>query len=442
MRAVGQGASSAKRFCALMNMPPPPKPNAYTRHNKALLKAAKTVADDSVIEAGSEIHELKANNNISGISQCGVSSDGTWQRRGYSSMNGCVTTISMDTGKCLDFEVLSKVCQACQRQEHLPDTEEKRVWKADHVGKCKANYSGSAPSMETEGVKRIFNRSEEVHKLQYTEYFGDGDSKGFSAVEKTYIDKGVTVVKKECIGHVQKRMGAALRKLKKDKKGMGGKGRLTDFTIDKLQNYYGIAIRSNIGSLPNMKKAIHASLFHCASSKERDLHQHCPEGPGSWCRRNKDLANKTKFYKPGPGLPDDIIRDLKPIYVRLSDDSLLTKCLDGKTQNQNESLNGMIWDRLPKGVFVGPDTLRLGVCDAIGHFNIGCQAAINVLVNQGMQPGKFCIKELQGTDRLRIHKSVYKTVNKKKRKMLRAQRKHKGDKAKDQEGVTYAPGGF
>lgn len=69
-------------------------------------------------------------------------------------------------------------------------------------------------------MKRIFERSEEKHKLRYTEYYGDGDSKGFSGVEKTYIDKGLKVVKKECVGHVQKRVGTALRKLKKEKKGM------------------------------------------------------------------------------------------------------------------------------------------------------------------------------------------------------------------------------
>ena len=34
--------------------------------------------------------------------------------------------------------------------------------------------------------------------------------------------------------------------------------------IDRLQNYYGIAIRSNVGDLDKMKKAIYASLFHCA----------------------------------------------------------------------------------------------------------------------------------------------------------------------------------
>ena len=42
-----------------------------------------------------------------GLVKCGVSCDGTWQRRGFSFLDGCVTAISMDTGKILD--VLRKV---------------------------------------------------------------------------------------------------------------------------------------------------------------------------------------------------------------------------------------------------------------------------------------------------------------------------------------------
>ena len=64
--------------------------------------------------------------------------------------------------------------------------------------------------METEGVNRIFQRSEQKPKLRYTEYYGDGDIKGFSGVENTYIEKGLKVVKKKCVGYVQKRVGTAL----------------------------------------------------------------------------------------------------------------------------------------------------------------------------------------------------------------------------------------
>ena len=137
----------------------------------------------------------------------------------------------MQTGKCLDIDIQSKVCHGCQRINKTTDPEEKRVLEADHIGKCKANFKGSASSMEPTGVNRIF--------------WGWG-SKAFGEVENTYEAKGVTVVKKECVGHVQKRVGTALRKLKKETKGLGGKGKLTNAMIDRLQNYYGIAVRSNI----------------------------------------------------------------------------------------------------------------------------------------------------------------------------------------------------
>ena len=109
--------------------------------------------------------------------------------------------------------------------------------------------------------------SVEKHNLRYTEFYGDGDSKSFTRVKGVYEDDGIEMEKKECIGHVQKRVGTALRKLKRENPGVGGKGKLTDSQIDKLQNYYGIAIRSNVGNLAGMKKAIHASLMHCASTE-------------------------------------------------------------------------------------------------------------------------------------------------------------------------------
>ena len=84
--------------------------------------------------------------------------------------------------------------------------------------------------------------------------------------------------KQECIEHIQKRVGTALRKLKKENPGLGGKGKLTDSLIDKMQNYYGIAIRANVGNLNEMKNAFLASSFHRASSDACPLHNYCPVG--------------------------------------------------------------------------------------------------------------------------------------------------------------------
>ena len=210
------------------------------------------------------------------------------------------------------------------------DSEEYQRWRVEH-NNCKANYKGSAPAMEAEGADRIFRRSVATHKIRYTDLYSDDDS--CNQVKDIYAADGIQVVKKECIGHVQKRVGTARRKLKKENPGLSGKKKLTDAMIDRLQNYYGTAIRSNIGDLDGMKKAIHASFFHCASSERRDLHTHCPTGPSSWCGFQRDKNS----FKHGPGLPDNVIAKVKPVFQRLSEDSLLEKCLHGKTQNQNEA---------------------------------------------------------------------------------------------------------
>ena len=85
-------------------------------------------------------------------------------------------------------------------------------------------------------------------------------------------------MKYECLGHYQKRVGNRLRKLRQRVKGLGGKdkttevarqtldgkiikvtkkakGKITDASIDILQNYFGIALRSGAKSVPELKKA-------------------------------------------------------------------------------------------------------------------------------------------------------------------------------------------
>lgn len=308
MRSIGCGRAGAKRFCGLMNMPSPPQACPYSAHNKALLRSAKAVCEKTMQDAAKEIHDLKEI-PPNEIVDCAVSCDGTWQRRGFSSLNGCVAIVSMDTGNILDVEPLSKNCHTCKKIEKKPQTSQVAAEKADHQPKCQANYHGSSPAMEPEGALRIFSRSIESKSLRYSEFYGDGDSKSYGAVKDVY--ENVTVVKKECVGHVQKRVGTALQNLKKEKKGLGGKGRLTDAMIDKLQNYYGIAIRTNCKDIESMKKAIYAAFCHCASSQKDNYHEHCPNGKDSWCGFKRDIANGTKEYKHGAGLPKSIIAHVK-----------------------------------------------------------------------------------------------------------------------------------
>ena len=80
--------------------------------------------------------------------------------------------------------------------------------------------------MEPQGAGRIFQCSKATHNVPYAKLYGDGDSKTHQVVKHVYQEDNIEVVKQECIGHVQKRVGTtALRKLKEDP-GIGGKGKL------------------------------------------------------------------------------------------------------------------------------------------------------------------------------------------------------------------------
>ena len=170
-------------------------------------------------------------------------------------------------------------------------------------------------------------------------------------------------------------------------------------TIDRLQNYFGIALSKNTDNLKAMKLSVCASLFN-------NLHySHCPTGPTSWCKYNRDIANNTATYKPGPGLPMDIVMKLRPMYIEL-------RWLHGKTQNQNESFNATIWERIPKSTYVSLKHLKLGVHDAVSNFNIGQKASVLLYEKLKMIPGVFTIQGCIRLNRNRLSLSQYKNAYK------------------------------
>ncbi|GFU37097.1 hypothetical protein TNCV_1554941 [Trichonephila clavipes] len=61
-------------------------------------------------DAALKVRNFKKCSNTA-VAECGVSVDGTWQRRGHSSLNGCVAALSIGIGKLLDLEIMSKFCR-------------------------------------------------------------------------------------------------------------------------------------------------------------------------------------------------------------------------------------------------------------------------------------------------------------------------------------------
>ncbi|GFW54485.1 uncharacterized protein TNCV_1608491 [Trichonephila clavipes] len=166
-----------------------------------------------------------ANDNNSNIA---VAVDGTWHKRGYSSLNGVVCATSVENGNVIDFEALTKYFSLCKGKKKPCEN-------------CARNYEGFSGGMKCRGVLSIFNRS------------------------------------------------------------------------------------------------IVTGEFY--------IHKH--------------------------SLPKSILLKVKKVFRDLTEKDLLKKCLHGRTQNPNESFNKCIWERIPKTVFVGIETLKIGVMDDVICFNDG-----------------------------------------------------------------------
>jgi len=159
-----------------------------------------------------------------------------------------------------------------------------------------------------------------------------------------------------------------------DGKRLSGKGRLTNKVMNTLQNYYGMTIRQNTNSLYEMKKAVAAVIFHCGENDDPEArHMFCPRTPDSWCKYQREKLSGNKTYRDKLNIPPAIVKLLKPIFSHkdLDSDSLLSKCLHGKTQNPNESLHNMIWKRCPKRVHCNRATLEIAVASSVISFNEG-----------------------------------------------------------------------
>ncbi|GFW25631.1 uncharacterized protein TNCV_1308921 [Trichonephila clavipes] len=339
------------------------------------------------------VHEaVIANDNNSNIA---VAVDGTWHKRGYSSLNGVVCATSLlRTERLSTLKLSQNIVLHVRVKNHV-----KIVLKItkDSVGEWNV------------GVLSIFQRSETSRKACYTQYLGDGDSKGFLTIKEAKVYGDTEVEKLECVGHVQKRMGTRLRNILKmskgiklsDRKNISGRGRLTLKEVDSIQHYYELAIRKNLSSVEDMKRAIWAIYFHKLSTEDNPQHALCPLGEDSWCGYNRSIVTG-EFYIHKHSLPESILLKAKKLFRDLTEKDLLKKCLHGRTQNPNESFNKCVWERIPKTVFVGIETLKFGVMNAVICFNDGYVSRIKVFEALGIKPGYNTERALLIIDNKRI----------------------------------------
>ena len=158
---------------------------------------------------------------------------------------------------------------------------------------------------------------------------------------------------------------------------------------------------------------------------------------------------------PGVGSKDTLLKELLTMYTKIQcqtlwqmsfcAESLLSKCVYRGTQNQNEIINGLIWQRATKETHSSLPTVQTTTFLGVAHFNDRSMSLLSVLKQLGIVPGVHCMKACRKLDGDRIRHSRRKSGEfaKKRRKQLRKWKK-KGhiDSLEANEGPSYVPGAF
>ncbi|GFS17895.1 hypothetical protein ElyMa_006834100 [Elysia marginata] len=310
--------------------------------------------------------------------------------------------------------------------------------------------------MEVEAAVELWGRSVARNKLRYTVVVSDGDSKAFNKLSQIQpYGPDVPIDKEDCLNHVGKRCGTALRNLVADcsKKGVTlggrGRGRLTADAVRKLQIYYSRAIRQN-KTAEDMKRAILASLFHGYSTDNMPQHQYCPPGPDSRCFFKRSIGNhlyptgRIKWvYTP---LDFDLLhKHLEPLYQRLTNLDLLWRCERKVTQNPSESFHHSVWSRCSKKNLHSLKRVHFAVISAAAEYNRGPAAASTVKNVLGFQVGEDASRLGHARMQKRVERSILQQQQKQnRRRAKRAEAKEKARKEKEAEegGPAYQAGMF
>ena len=403
MRSLGIGYAGLQMFCGIMDLPKCVTKTFYNTIVGYIRRATELVAKESMNRAAMEESLITGAGIDNFNGEIAVSGDGTWQKRGFSSLHGVATLIGMKTGKVIDIIVKSSYCKVCEflKKNQDENTEDRRK---QHEAVCESNHAGSAGKMEIGGIVEMFQRSVQLHQLKYVNYIGDGDCKTYKGiVDSQPYGLDITILKKECIGPIQKRMGNRLRNIKKAKKGFGGRGKLTANLIDKLTTYYGLAIRRNCNSVEDMRNAIWATYQHKCSTDKNPKHNYCPPGSESWClwQRANAEGNLNTFVHESP-LHPDVQAAIKPAYEELATAELLERCLGGFSQNRNESLNSKIWRIAPKTSFCGSEIVNIAAYFAACTFNDGASNILQILKQLNILIGPKTLEWSETSNNIRV----------------------------------------
>ena len=219
-----------------------------------------------------------------------------------------------------------------------------------------------------------------------------------------------------------------------------GVKRILTEKIDTLQTYYGNAIRGHKQDLKGMREAVWAIYFHYRSTDDIPVHSFC----GDWCSyKQAVVAGNVDEYKHTRNLPVPVMDAIKPVFKDLAKTELLKKCLEGYTQNANESMNSVIWRLCPKNRYHGLTVVQAAVSIAVSIFNDGATSLLDIMKEMGLSPGCFARKFCEDKDFLRINNAQRQATaaSFEARRAKRRRRLALEEQQEEAEGCPYQAGG-
>ncbi|XP_069961373.1 uncharacterized protein [Cherax quadricarinatus] len=441
---AGGGYNSFLRRNALCNLPGITH-ETFSRYTSMITRVSIQSCNRILAETRAIVHKEYAKqdtlSDARGVVDIDVTYDGTWHTRGHHSNFGIGVAIDALTKLVVDYQVLCKYCFLCvnmkSRLNKKKITVEKyEKFKENHEKKCNKNYSGSSGKMEVEAALIIWQRSLK-QKLRYKTIVSDGDSATYKGIIELNDGagpyQGLQVTKEECINHYAKRLKNRLTSLvklhytekqlrtgkKREEYHLKRKGMLTDFMIHKLAQYFQKNLRDSRGTdVETMRNGILANFFHCSSTDDNPEHHLCPPGSASWCFYQKALADnlpppshttmKVKFQLQ----PNDF-NQVHEVYKDLTRDDMMERCIQGRTQNPNESLHQRIWSYCNKALYRNKWQVDFSVSHAIAEYNVGYKSCLDIQLGYGRS--SLNQKRLKDMDR---HMQRLQTPRSKKRKTV------------------------
>ena len=148
--------------------------------------------------------------------------------------------------------------------------------------------------------------------------------------------------------------------------------------------------------------------------------------------------DKIEIDEEGRGLPSVFMPELKPIFDRLSEENLLKRCLTGLTQNQNESINSILWTKISKARFCGKRRIAIATCETVCTANTGAASKASILQRLGIEPGRNTVSLLRKEDWARLACASRKVTA----RYCKQQKLKRFEKMKRKKEVSYLPGAF